>query len=186
MRNGPRPLVPRLTEADLAAHRDFVTELGENALWREYQPSETTVLPAGRRQPAAADTEWPTVGLRPGQPGPKSARVSHRDADSPASMREGNAHRSDVAALSDGPLGTDRGGLGTSPSKQGSPLPVAQVSPLSTDYERVLGKKLKWLVSKRRKITRALSIKTESERTKTEAAARWLKIAERQAAHRKN
>jgi len=30
------PLVPRLTDADRAAHRDFVASLGESALWRAY------------------------------------------------------------------------------------------------------------------------------------------------------
>ena len=31
-------LAPRLTEADRAAHRDFVAGLGENAVWRNYLP----------------------------------------------------------------------------------------------------------------------------------------------------
>ena len=39
--NGPRvrpvPLSPRLTEADLAAHRDFVATLGDQAVWRNYR-----------------------------------------------------------------------------------------------------------------------------------------------------
>jgi DNA polymerase-3 subunit epsilon len=39
IRERPEALVPRLTETDLAAHRDFVAGLGENALWREYQPN---------------------------------------------------------------------------------------------------------------------------------------------------
>jgi DNA polymerase-3 subunit epsilon len=30
------PLTPRITEAERAAHRDFVAGLGENALWRDY------------------------------------------------------------------------------------------------------------------------------------------------------
>ena len=30
------PLVPRITEADRAAHRDFVASLGESAVWRNY------------------------------------------------------------------------------------------------------------------------------------------------------
>jgi DNA polymerase-3 subunit epsilon len=30
------PLAPRITEADRAAHRDFVASLGENAVWRNY------------------------------------------------------------------------------------------------------------------------------------------------------
>jgi len=32
------PLAPRLSDADRAAHRDFVATLGENALWRDYLP----------------------------------------------------------------------------------------------------------------------------------------------------
>jgi DNA polymerase-3 subunit epsilon len=32
------PLAPRLTEADRAAHRDFVATLGDAALWRQYLP----------------------------------------------------------------------------------------------------------------------------------------------------
>ena len=38
LRARPIALVPRLTEADRAAHRDFVATLGENALWRDYLP----------------------------------------------------------------------------------------------------------------------------------------------------
>jgi DNA polymerase-3 subunit epsilon len=37
MRERPQPLVPRLTEAELAAHREFVAGLGENALWQNYK-----------------------------------------------------------------------------------------------------------------------------------------------------
>jgi len=33
------PLSSRLSEAELAAHREFVAGLGENALWRDYQPN---------------------------------------------------------------------------------------------------------------------------------------------------
>jgi len=36
LRERPSPLVPRLSEADRAAHRDFVATLGEGALWRAY------------------------------------------------------------------------------------------------------------------------------------------------------
>jgi DNA polymerase-3 subunit epsilon len=32
----PTPLTPRLSEAERAAHREFVASLGENALWRNY------------------------------------------------------------------------------------------------------------------------------------------------------
>jgi DNA polymerase III subunit epsilon len=38
IRERPERLVPRLSEAELAAHREFVAGLGENALWREYRP----------------------------------------------------------------------------------------------------------------------------------------------------
>ena len=33
----PKPLAPRLTEAEGAAHAAFVEKLGENAIWRKYQ-----------------------------------------------------------------------------------------------------------------------------------------------------
>ena len=36
------PLTPRLSEADRAAHRDFVASLGEKALWRDYLPDEAS------------------------------------------------------------------------------------------------------------------------------------------------
>lgn len=32
----PRPLAPRLTEAETAAHTAFVATLGENAIWKDY------------------------------------------------------------------------------------------------------------------------------------------------------
>ena len=38
VRKRAEQLAPRLTEAELAAHRDFVAGLGENALWSYYQP----------------------------------------------------------------------------------------------------------------------------------------------------
>ncbi|HET9715899.1 MAG TPA: DNA polymerase III subunit epsilon [Pseudolabrys sp.] len=38
IRTRPTPLLPRLSEAEIAAHREFVTSLGENALWLRYQP----------------------------------------------------------------------------------------------------------------------------------------------------
>jgi DNA polymerase-3 subunit epsilon len=38
IRERPVHLAPRLSEAELAAHREFVASLGENALWREYRP----------------------------------------------------------------------------------------------------------------------------------------------------
>ena len=39
VRERPEPLTLRLSEADIAAHREFVTGLGENALWRDYRPN---------------------------------------------------------------------------------------------------------------------------------------------------
>ena len=39
VRTRPQPLAARLSEAELAAHRDFVAGLGENALWGYYQPA---------------------------------------------------------------------------------------------------------------------------------------------------
>jgi DNA polymerase-3 subunit epsilon len=39
VRARPQPLAARLSEAELAAHRDFVAGLGENALWGYYQPA---------------------------------------------------------------------------------------------------------------------------------------------------
>jgi len=39
VRERPMPLMPRLTEADRAAHRDFVATLGEAALWLNYTKS---------------------------------------------------------------------------------------------------------------------------------------------------
>jgi hypothetical protein len=33
-------LAPRLSEAELAAHREFVAGLGENVLWQNYRPGE--------------------------------------------------------------------------------------------------------------------------------------------------
>lgn len=36
MRERPERLMPRLSDADVSAHRDFVAGLGENALWRDY------------------------------------------------------------------------------------------------------------------------------------------------------
>ncbi len=36
VRTRPAPLAPRLTDAERAAHADFVTTLGEGAIWRNY------------------------------------------------------------------------------------------------------------------------------------------------------
>jgi len=40
VRERPMPLMPRLSDADRAAHRDFVATLGEAALWLGYKRSE--------------------------------------------------------------------------------------------------------------------------------------------------
>ena len=39
VRTRPQPLLPRLSAAELAAHRDFVAGLSENVLWDHYQPA---------------------------------------------------------------------------------------------------------------------------------------------------
>jgi DNA polymerase III subunit epsilon len=38
IRERPQPLASRLSDAELAAHHEFVTGLGKDALWREYRP----------------------------------------------------------------------------------------------------------------------------------------------------
>ena len=40
VRARPEQLAPRLSEAELAAHREFVAGLGENVLWQNYRPGE--------------------------------------------------------------------------------------------------------------------------------------------------
>ena len=40
IRQRPEQLGSRLSESALAAHREFITELGENALWRNYTPED--------------------------------------------------------------------------------------------------------------------------------------------------
>jgi DNA polymerase-3 subunit epsilon len=40
IRQRPEQLASRLSESALAAHREFITELGENALWRNYIPED--------------------------------------------------------------------------------------------------------------------------------------------------
>ncbi|MBX9825992.1 MAG: DNA polymerase III subunit epsilon [Xanthobacteraceae bacterium] len=40
------PLLPRVTDAERAAHRAFVTTLGQQAIWLKYRPDETTAGPA--------------------------------------------------------------------------------------------------------------------------------------------
>lgn len=37
LRERPQPLMPRITNADRAAHADFVASLGENALWLKFR-----------------------------------------------------------------------------------------------------------------------------------------------------
>jgi DNA polymerase III subunit epsilon len=36
----PQPLPPRVTEEELAAHREFVAKMGDAAIWRQYAPAE--------------------------------------------------------------------------------------------------------------------------------------------------
>jgi DNA polymerase-3 subunit epsilon len=36
VRQRPQPLTPRISDAERAAHREFIATLGENALWRSY------------------------------------------------------------------------------------------------------------------------------------------------------
>jgi DNA polymerase-3 subunit epsilon len=40
VRARPEQLAPRLSEAELVAHREFVAGLGENVLWQNYRPGE--------------------------------------------------------------------------------------------------------------------------------------------------
>jgi DNA polymerase-3 subunit epsilon len=40
VRGRPRPLAPRVTTDERAAHRQFIATLGEGALWREYRPAD--------------------------------------------------------------------------------------------------------------------------------------------------
>jgi DNA polymerase-3 subunit epsilon len=40
VRARPEQLAPRLSAAELAAHREFVAGLGENVLWQNYRPGE--------------------------------------------------------------------------------------------------------------------------------------------------
>jgi hypothetical protein len=39
IRERAEPLALRLSEEDIAAHREFVVTLGESALWRDYRPN---------------------------------------------------------------------------------------------------------------------------------------------------
>ena len=54
MRARPERLAPRLSEAERAAHRDFVASLGENAIWRDYRPDAAERFSRARRVPAPA------------------------------------------------------------------------------------------------------------------------------------
>ncbi|MBX9842111.1 MAG: DNA polymerase III subunit epsilon [Xanthobacteraceae bacterium] len=40
------PLLPRVTDAERAAHRAFVATLGQQAIWLKYRPDEATASPA--------------------------------------------------------------------------------------------------------------------------------------------
>lgn len=52
----PVPLAPRLTADEIAAHRDFVKTLGDEALWRDYlpAPTEAAATEDATREKAAA------------------------------------------------------------------------------------------------------------------------------------
>jgi DNA polymerase-3 subunit epsilon len=50
VRTRPVPLLPRLSEAERAAHRDFIAGLGGQAIWQDYLPR----IPAGRPAPPQA------------------------------------------------------------------------------------------------------------------------------------
>ena len=52
VRERPEPLASRLSEADVAAHREFVAELGENALWLNYAPQKQALVASA---PSSAD-----------------------------------------------------------------------------------------------------------------------------------
>jgi len=43
-----KPLTPRLTEADRAAHREFIETLGINAIWRDYFPPAAAAPPSAQ------------------------------------------------------------------------------------------------------------------------------------------
>ncbi len=45
----PTPLLPRLSEADRAAHRAFVATLGEKAIWNDYLPAAATPAPTANQ-----------------------------------------------------------------------------------------------------------------------------------------
>jgi DNA polymerase-3 subunit epsilon len=42
------PLVPRISEAERVAHREFIATLGENAIWQDYLPRDASAAPAAR------------------------------------------------------------------------------------------------------------------------------------------
>jgi DNA polymerase III subunit epsilon len=44
IRERPEPLASRLSEAELAAHREFVAGLGDNALWLNYAPQKQALV----------------------------------------------------------------------------------------------------------------------------------------------
>ena len=51
-RTRPTPLAPRLDEAALAAHRAFVAEMGDKALWSRYEDPDRRVTPERDEAPA--------------------------------------------------------------------------------------------------------------------------------------
>jgi DNA polymerase III subunit epsilon len=44
IRERPEPLASRLSEAELAAHREFIAGLGDNALWLNYAPQKQALV----------------------------------------------------------------------------------------------------------------------------------------------
>jgi DNA polymerase-3 subunit epsilon len=61
----PVPLVPRVTAADLAAHRAFVATLGANAIWREYLSDPDDEAPSVLPAVVAAAAPPPAAAAHP-------------------------------------------------------------------------------------------------------------------------
>ena len=59
------PLVPRVTAADLAAHRAFVATLGSNPIWNEYLSESDDAVPAALPAAIAAGASPPAVAAHP-------------------------------------------------------------------------------------------------------------------------
>ena len=57
----PVPLAPRVTAADLAAHRAFVATLGANAIWQEYLSDSDDEEPAALAAVAAVAVSTPVA-----------------------------------------------------------------------------------------------------------------------------